>query len=530
MKEQKIKDELKLKEEQKKGECSKDITKTTSTNSNSSIQGQYEDAPVRSSTYGRQQHRGRDNHERPRERSIDRSRERQRSRSRSRGRSSRRKRSYSRSRSRSYERPSRYQRTSNRRSRSRERRPTREEPIRKQITIPRRQRKKSNFDVYPNGVTDENAAAFATQAILQHNMAALQGAVGPASFGGAPPPAAMIGMNNGSTDTSAHPQHTRHARRIYVGGIDDVQEIDLKVFFTDVVSKATGEKDEYVVSVYINKERHFAFVEMSTIELASACMNLDGILFRGNPVKIRRPNDYNVALVPTDLPEIKQFNLAALGIVSTTVGDGPNKMFIGGLPYHLSDEQVKELLQAFGDLKSFHLVRDPGSDISKGYGFCEYMESDVTDKACEGLDNLELGDKKLSARRASNHPGESGNGFSVPDFTGPSVAPSTLTLEPTRILVLKNMVTEEDLVDDDEYNDIVDDIKGECANYGDIVSMVVPRNTGANSDAAGKVFVEYQNVESAKKAADDLHGRGFASRTVEIDYFDESLYASKELC
>lgn len=114
MKEQKIKDELKLKEEQKKGECSKDITKTTSTNSNSSIQGQYEDAPVRSSTYGRQQHRGRDNHERPRERSIDRSRERQRSRSRSRGRSSRRKRSYSRSRSRSYERPSRYQRTSNR--------------------------------------------------------------------------------------------------------------------------------------------------------------------------------------------------------------------------------------------------------------------------------------------------------------------------------------------------------------------------------------------------------------------------------
>lgn len=92
------------------------------------------------------------------------------------------------------------------------------------------------------------------------------------------------------------------------------------------------------------------------------------------------------------------------------------------------------------------------------------------------------------------------------------------------------MVTEEDLVDDDEYNDIVDDIKGECANYGDIVSMVVPRNTGANSDAAGKVFVEYQNVESAKKAADDLHGRGFASRTVEIDYFDESLYASKELC
>lgn len=159
----------------------------------------------------------------------------------------------------------------------------------------------------------------------------------------------MIGMRTGGTgETGAygdHPQHTRHARRIYVGGIDDVQEMDLKVFFNDVIDTAMGIKQVggSVVSVYINRERHFAFVEMSTIELANACMNLDGIAFQGNPVKIRRPNDYNPSLIPTDLPTLKQFNLSALGIVSTTVADGPNKVFVGGIPYHLTNEQVKTI-------------------------------------------------------------------------------------------------------------------------------------------------------------------------------------------
>jgi hypothetical protein len=53
-----------------------------------------------------------------------------------------------------------------------------------------RRRKKSYFDVRPPGVTEENAAAYAAQAILQQNMAALSGAVGPASFGPPPPPIA----------------------------------------------------------------------------------------------------------------------------------------------------------------------------------------------------------------------------------------------------------------------------------------------------------------------------------------------------
>ena len=47
-----------------------------------------------------------------------------------------------------------------------------------------------------------------------------------------------------------------------------------------IISKALKEPKigDHVVSVYINKERHFAFVELKNIELATACMQLDGEL------------------------------------------------------------------------------------------------------------------------------------------------------------------------------------------------------------------------------------------------------------
>jgi splicing factor U2AF subunit len=41
------------------------------------------------------------------------------------------------------------------------------------------------------------------------------------------------------------------------------------------------------------------------------------------------------------------------------------KVFIGGLPAYVSDEQVMELLKAFGELKSFNLVKDSATGVSK---------------------------------------------------------------------------------------------------------------------------------------------------------------------
>ena len=38
--------------------------------------------------------------------------------------------------------------------------------------------------------------------------------------------------------------------------------------------------------------------------------------------------------------------------------DAAERVFVGGLPYYLTDEQCKELLGSFGPIKSFDLVKD----------------------------------------------------------------------------------------------------------------------------------------------------------------------------
>jgi len=40
------------------------------------------------------------------------------------------------------------------------------------------------------------------------------------------------------------------------------------------------------------------------------------------------------------------------GVVSTNVTDGPNKVYVGNLPNHLKPDQVKELVEMFGEQRA----------------------------------------------------------------------------------------------------------------------------------------------------------------------------------
>ena len=42
-------------------------------------------------------------------------------------------------------------------------------------------------------------------------------------------------------------------------------------------------------------------------------------------------------------------------------------------------------------------------------------------------------------------------------------------------MVLLNMVMDEDLETDEDYNELVDEVRGECEKYGKLVTLVIPR-------------------------------------------------------
>ncbi len=74
----------------------------------------------------------------------------------------------------------------------------------------------------------------------------------------------------------------------------------------------------------------------------------------------------------------------------------------------------------------------------------------------------------------------------VPGTAGAGVAPGGGN--PTEVLCLLNMVMPEELTDEEEYEDILEDIREECAKYGVVRSVEIPRPVpGVEVPGCGKV-------------------------------------------
>uniref|UniRef100_A0A7R9WRH9 RRM domain-containing protein n=2 Tax=Craspedostauros australis TaxID=1486917 RepID=A0A7R9WRH9_9STRA len=95
----------------------------------------------------------------------------------------------------------------------------------------------------------------------------------------------------------------------------------------------------------------------------------------------------------------------------------------------------------------------------------------------------------------------------------------------TRVVELHNMLTSEDLEDENEYNEIMEDTRAECGQFGTLKSIVIPK---ANEPGATKIFLEYESPDDAAKAIQNLAGRTFDGRKVAAAYFDEGKFASKQ--
>ena len=70
-------------------------------------------------------------------------------------------------------------------------------------------------------------------------------------------------------------------------------------------------------------------------------------------------------------------------------------------------------------------------------------------------------------------------GYNDPYQNYPSVSPvykpSFDQLPPTTVIKLVNMVTKEELEDDQEFFDIIEDVRAECSEYGQVISVLIPR-------------------------------------------------------
>ncbi|KAG2319162.1 hypothetical protein Bca52824_012375 [Brassica carinata] len=338
-------------------------------------------------------------------------------------------------------------------------------------------------------------------------------------------------------------QATRHARRVYVGGLSAVaNEQSVATFFSQVMAAVGGNTagpGDAVVNVYINHEKKFAFVEMRSVEEASNAMSLDGIIFEGAPVKVRRPSDYNPSLAASLGPSqpSPHLNLAAVGLTPGASGglEGPDRIFVGGLPYYFTEAQVRELLESFGALKGFDLVKDRETGNSKGYAFCVYQETAVTDIACAALNGIKMGDKTLTVRRANQGAMQpKPEQESVLLHAQQQIAFQMNMFQPgpvaTTVVCLTQVVTEDELKVDEEYEDIMEDMRQEGGKFGNLTSVVIPRPSpsGEPVPGLGKVFLKYVDTDGSSRARSGMNGRKFGGNEVVAVFYPEDKFDQGE--
>jgi len=449
-----------------------------------------------------------------------------------------RRRSSSRSRSRERKRRSRERRSRERRSGSKDRRHRRstqpQNPPQDIVSrSPHRERKKKPkkyWDVPPPGFEHITPMQYkAMQAAGQIPATALLPTMTPDGLAVTPTPVPVVGS-----------QMTRQARRLYVGNIPfGITEESMMDFFNAQMRLGglTQAPGNPVLAVQINQDKNFAFLEFRSVDETTQAMAFDGIIFQGQSLKIRRPHDYQPLPGMSENPSVYVPDGIAFcqGVVSTVVPDSAHKLFIGGLPNYLNDDQVKELLTSFGPLKAFNLVKDSATGLSKGYAFCEYVDVNVNDQAIAGLNGMQLGDKKLLVQRASV-------GAKNATLTSVNQTPVTLQVPglmnssmnqmggiPTEVLCLMNMVAPEELLDDEEYEEILEDVREECSKYGQVKSIEIPRPVdGLEVPGTGKIFVEFTTLFDSQKAMQGLTGRKFANRVVVTKFIDPDAYHRRD--
>lgn len=147
--------------------------------------------------------------------------------------------------------------------------------------------------------------------------------------------------------------------------------------------------------------------------------------------------------------------------------------------------------------------------------------------ALENLEGMELGEGLIHITRSNTGRLQAaGLEMSVTAMSMLAGATDTASTDGGRVLQLLNMVTGEELMDKEEYEEILEDVEEECRKYGNVLGIKIPRPTGGSraQSGVGKIFVKYETGEEAKEAMAKLAGKKFAERTVVVTFFGEEYF------
>lgn len=71
------------------------------------------------------------------------------------------------------------------------------------------------------------------------------------------------------------------------------------------------------------------------------------------------------------------------------------KIYVGNLPYELTEGHIEELFSGIGKVTEVKLARDASTGASKGFAFVEFSKDEEANEAIQKYNNYEFSSRKL---------------------------------------------------------------------------------------------------------------------------------------
>ena len=95
-----------------------------------------------------------------------------------------------------------------------------------------------------------------------------------------------------------------------------------------------------------------------------------------------------------------------------------NKLYVGGLPYSVTEARLQEIFAAHGTVESAKVITDRDTGQSRGFGFVDMGSGGEAQRAIQALNGTELGGRTLTVNEAKPMERRDGGGGGRGDRSG----------------------------------------------------------------------------------------------------------------
>lgn len=85
-------------------------------------------------------------------------------------------------------------------------------------------------------------------------------------------------------------------------------------------------------------------------------------------------------------------------------------IYVGNLHYEISEDQLKEIFEEYGEVTSSKIISDRETGRSKGFGFIEMANDEEANQAISELNDAELKGRNMRVNEARERTGGGGGG------------------------------------------------------------------------------------------------------------------------